>query len=153
MIVEPTVRMTPGAYGPMLFAACPLCDWHGRKRDPNGRSRVKGQIRTLSFAESRQHLLAKHGAATLDDAIRQAKIAAGLDPDLAHLPALWADRIPKGWARLFWESQVDRVIDNGLEHARHNHFTRDIKSPGACPRCDELRPITTSMDIPTETEK
>lgn len=75
----------------------------------------------------------------LDQAVRYAKVRAGLDPDQAYPPAQWTEHLEPHWRRPFWESQVDRVVESGLGSTRHNHFTRDVKAPGKCPRCDELR--------------
>jgi hypothetical protein len=74
----------------------------------------------------------------LDDAIWTAKVVAGLDPTRAYPPAEWIDHLEPRWARQFWASQVDRVVEEALGAPRHNHFTRMVMAPGKCPRCDEL---------------
>lgn len=75
----------------------------------------------------------------LTEAIAAAKVAAGLDPAQAYSPNEWIDHLAPKMHRAFWRSQVDRVFDNLLERTRHNHFTRDVKAPGKCPKCDESR--------------
>lgn len=51
-------------------------------------------------------------SATLEDAIREAKIEAGLLPDEKYPPTLFHEFIPQAWRRAFWERQVDRVIES-----------------------------------------
>lgn len=48
---------------------------------------------------------------TLEDAVRRAKIAAGLDPDQPALPSTFMDRLDAWWHRRFWHHQLDRIIE------------------------------------------
>jgi hypothetical protein len=74
--------------------------------------------------------------AGLDEAIRYAKVRAGLDPDQAYPLAQWVEHLEQHWRRPFWESQLDRVVEAEIGYPKHNHFTRDIKAQGKCPACD-----------------
>jgi len=48
---------------------------------------------------------------SLDEAVRQAKVAAGLDPDALYSPELFVGHLDPAWSRLFWKRQVDRVFE------------------------------------------
>ena len=47
---------------------------------------------------------------SLDTAVRVAKARSGLDPDSAHVPALFIDNLDSEWREPFWERQVGRVF-------------------------------------------
>jgi len=44
---------------------------------------------------------------SLDAAVAQAKIAAGLNPDEKHQPRLWLGHLPNRWRREFWARQLE----------------------------------------------
>ncbi|MFP7833116.1 hypothetical protein [Marisediminicola sp. LYQ134] len=46
----------------------------------------------------------------LDDAIRQAKITAGLDPNYPARPADFIDSLPQEWQRPFMQRQIHRAL-------------------------------------------
>lgn len=49
-------------------------------------------------------------AETLDEAVREAKVAAGLNPDEKYPPAYFQHQIAPERCRPFWSRQIDRVV-------------------------------------------
>lgn len=55
-------------------------------------------------------------ADTLDEAIREAKIAAGLDPNEKHVAAEFYMHLGDEWERLFWQRCLTMVFaEEGVE--------------------------------------
>ena len=48
----------------------------------------------------------------LEEAIRAAKVAAGVDPDAVYAPEVWIEHLAQEFVSPFWHWQVDRVLLN-----------------------------------------
>lgn len=64
---------------------------------------------------------------TLDEAVREAKIAAGLNPDEKFPPAYFVHQLAPEWRGPFWERQLDRVAAElfrqpNKEQMMHHHY-------------------------------
>lgn len=46
----------------------------------------------------------------LDEAVREAKVRAGLSPDEKHLPKLFVDHLDPEWRMPFWRRQIEMVV-------------------------------------------
>lgn len=49
-------------------------------------------------------------AETLDEAVREAKVSAGLNPDEKYPPAYFQHQLAPEWHQPFWSRQIDRVV-------------------------------------------
>lgn len=58
--MRPTIERVAGVWGTLVRAACPRCDWHGRKRDPNRIFSTPQTVKDICFAEGVAHLNRRH---------------------------------------------------------------------------------------------
>lgn len=52
---------------------------------------------------------------SLETAVRVAKMRAGVDPEMPHLPAVFIEHLDEEWRQPFWERQLDRVLSASPE--------------------------------------